>query len=213
MSQVGRRSFAVALLVLVGLTTLALIGRAGGETSDGPLDQRRLDGVRTALMPLLQYVREGQPRDALKELSAATGSTVDPAAFRTIRDDATTALANLEHLGQTPASIRAATSLYAEAAGLAEDASRGPQARRVELAAIGSRLLRYADALFDHARRVSGEGLPASAIRLDSPAVETPKELASRVRAESDHLAKVDRDRAGRLRAIARTILRTDEGR
>jgi hypothetical protein len=280
----GRRSFAAALLVLAGLSALAIVGRAGGETetSDVP-DERRLDGVRTALMPLLEYVREGQPRDALKELSGASGSSIGPAVLQTIRDGATSALANLEQLEQTTAkspgnltSIKAATSLYAEAAGLAEDASQGAHTARAEFATIGGRLLRYADALFDQARRLGGEGLTASAIRLDTPepvpgigpsvgpAKESGKavsiaarclrgertcsegpelpmaaagalheqrdpsdesvrrEIAFRVWAESEHLAMTlakpdspngDRDRARRLRAIAREILQTDGGR
>src|SRR5205814_440226 len=139
-------------------------------------DQQRLDGIKTALMPLLQYVREGQPLDALQELSRGSDSPIGPAVIRTIHDGATSALANLEQLDQTTAgsrrslaSVKAATSLYAEAAGLAEDASQGSQAARIEFATIGSRLLRFADALFDQARRVGGEGLPASAIRLDAP--------------------------------------------
>ncbi len=128
-------------------------------------------------MPLLQYVREGQPRDTLKQLSDPSAATVDPAAMGAIRNDALSAVANVEALDDsaTPApmrnAVRIASALYAETAGLAGDAARERDAaRRSDAAVLGGRLLRFADALFDQARRVGGQGFDAaSTIRLAAP--------------------------------------------
>jgi hypothetical protein len=183
----GRRGFAAALFVLVGLSALAIGTRAGGKSDDSTdtraaqsalEDRQELGRLKGALMPLLQYVREGQPRDALKELSGGSGSAVGPAVMRSIHDGATSALVNLDQLDQTTVRsgrslrlIKAATSLYAEAAGLAADASDGaPAGSRIALATMGDHLLRFADALFDQARRLGQAGLiPASAVRIDPP--------------------------------------------
>ena len=173
--------------MLVGLSALAIGTRAGGKSGDSAdartarsalADRAEANRLKGALMPLLQYVREGQPRDALKVLSGGSGSAVGPAVMRSIHDGATSALTNLDQLDETAVRsgpslrlIKAATSLYAEAAGLAADASDGaPATSRVALATMGDRLLRFADALFDQARRLGKDDLiPASAVRLDPP--------------------------------------------
>jgi hypothetical protein len=165
--------------VALGIATITrgTDGPTSAPTDAQPVANTRDLRLKNALMPLLQYVREGQPRDALKQLSDPSGATVDPAGMSALRRDALVAVANIEHLDDTATtkrarhSVSAATALYAEAAGLAEDASRdGDGARRSALAVLGGRVLQYADALFDQARRTDAQRVTdVSAIRLDPP--------------------------------------------
>ncbi len=238
MASPGRRArqgFAATLLAVLGLAALAVASGAGGTRSESASPDSRLAGsldeVRGALWPLLQYVREGQPRDSLTALSAAATPEVSPEVMRAFREGATSALTNLDHLDEPVAnsqetlrSIRSATALYVEAAGLAEDAADpAGGSTRIELATIGSRLLRLADALFDQGRRLGGDGFdPEAVVQLDAPEAIPNAEIGTRVRAEADKLAKTvaqpdagrsDQGRPGRLHALAQQILQTDGGR
>ncbi len=239
----GRRGFAVSALAFFALAILAVGSHAGGK-NEGPragdpmklataaAQKANLQGLRDALMPLLVYVKGGQPRDALRSLADGTGKPVSPAVFESLQDGVKSALEGLAKMPvvagaalQSRDTARVATEVYGEAIAIAADAAAGGDTdagQKKSMAAGGVRLLSIGDALFDQSRRLSGGtfgntgditvNAPAAVPDLDpSTKVRAGDEKAIR-RALADKLrneAKLtgNTERAERLRGMAQHLL------
>src|SRR5581483_2629899 len=109
MASRGRRGFTISAVGFVALTVLAVGSRADGK--NGPSSEQamkvatvaaqkaNLAGLRAALMPLLMYVKGGQPRDTLRSMAAGHETPVSPAVIESLADAVRTAV---EDLGKMP---------------------------------------------------------------------------------------------------------------
>lgn len=175
---IAGRGFAVATTTFAVLAVLAVGVDADGkdeehaERSAGRVSlaktgavtpaSQEMERLRKALAPLLIYVENGQPREALRALAGISGTgEASPAALSGIYDSMREAAANVG--GSEAAGSRAqgkrvqvAVGLYVEATGLAKRAAERESSSEgnTELAEHGLDLLRLGDALFDQTRRL-----------------------------------------------------------